>query len=103
VDRLTKSGPAASERGAGWSAAALFQRGQGALFVTLLLLTIGAWALTIIQAQSMAGHMDGVVQSPMQENSSNAMDEMAAMPATTDFTVWAAAGRSSPSWWRPGS
>jgi predicted metal-binding membrane protein len=95
VGHLTKSGPTASERGAGRSAAALLQRGQGALLVTLLLLTIGAWALTIIQAQSMAGRMDGVVQSPMQENSSNAMDEMAAMPATD---VTGMAGMTGSEW-----
>jgi predicted metal-binding membrane protein len=95
VDRLTGSGVAASERGAGWSVAALLQRGQGALLIALLLLTIGAWALTIIQAQSVAGRMDGVEQSPMQENSSNAMDEMAAMPATD---VTGMAGMTGSEW-----
>ena len=58
------TGPAQpSDGGAGHDLAALLQRSHLAVFVSLILLTIGAWGLTIIQAQSMQEM--GVVVAPV--------------------------------------
>jgi predicted metal-binding membrane protein len=59
------------------------------IFITLILLTIAAWSVTIIQAQSMAGRMDVVVEpaaldDPMAAmGGMNASDEMEVKPAPT--------------------
>jgi predicted metal-binding membrane protein len=65
--------------GGGCGAALLLQRGQLALFVTLIFLTVGAWGFTIVQAQSMAGRMDVAVSPPVDDASSNPVGDMTAM------------------------
>jgi predicted metal-binding membrane protein len=66
-------------RGAALGAAALLQWSQFAVFVVLILLTVGAWSLTIIQAQSMTGSMNVAGEHAGTDNSIDAMSDMTAM------------------------
>ena len=67
-----------SDGGAGPDLAALLQRSQLALFGSLVLLTIGAWGLTIMQAQSMP-EMGGVVAPVTSDGQMAAGDDMDSM------------------------
>src|SRR5215207_8651185 len=71
------SGP--DGRGTGRDIAALLHRGQLAVLVTLILLTVGAWGLTIIQVRSMPGMTEGVVDPAGTDDPMNATGDMAAM------------------------
>ena len=80
-------GAAPHDRGPGLPASALFQRGRLVVFITLILLTIAAWSVTILQTQSMPA-MDVAVEPPAGADApmaamgdGNASDEMAVMPA----------------------
>ena len=60
-------------------AAAPLPRGQLALLVTLVLVTIGAWAVTIIQARSMSGDLAGMAPPPTVEDAATGMGGMEPM------------------------
>jgi predicted metal-binding membrane protein len=78
---LTGSGFAQpSGGGPGQNVAALLQRGQLAVFVTLILLTAVAWGFTVIQAQSMPEGMTVGVDPAGADDAMNAMGGMTAMP-----------------------
>jgi predicted metal-binding membrane protein len=70
--------------GPGLPASAQLQRGQLVVFITLILLTIAAWGVTIIQTQSMAGRMDVVVEPAAPDDP---MDAMGGMSSMDDMTV----------------
>jgi len=63
--------------------AALLHRGHLAVFVTLILLTIGAWGVTILQAQSMAGEMAVGVEPVSTDGSMDAAGDMVSMDTMT--------------------
>jgi len=85
-------------------ATALLQRGQLAVLVTLILLTVGASGLTIIQAQSMPGRMGGVVEPAAIDDPPAAMGdmtttgEMGAMPGSGGTANPGTADMAGPGW-----
>jgi predicted metal-binding membrane protein len=80
VNLLPGSGLSGSyESKAGRHGVITLQRSQRAVLVSLILLTVGAWALTIGQTQSMSPDMDIAVQRPVQDDAPNAMGGMDAM------------------------
>src|SRR4051794_7757237 len=68
--------------GAQRNAAALLQRGQLAVFIILILLTVGAWGFTVIRANSMPEGMTVGVDPAGVDDAMNAMDDMTAMPGS---------------------
>ena len=65
--------------GGGQRATALLQRSQFALLVTLILLTVGAWSLTIFQARTMEMGMGVVVPGAPPDAASDSMGDMDTM------------------------
>ena len=70
----------------------LLQRSHFAVFFTLILLTIGAWGLTLIQAQLMAERMEGVV---VPAGADDAMDTMGDMNALGEMDAVAGMGETA--------
>jgi predicted metal-binding membrane protein len=87
--------------GTGLTTAALLHRGQLAILMTLILLTVGAWALTIMQAQSMVPSPPAV-ESSGNVDATDAMSDMEVMdeidpvtePTGSDMADMAGAGWS---------
>jgi predicted metal-binding membrane protein len=99
VNPLPRSGLVGSYGSkAGRHGVTTLQRSQLAVLVTLILLTIGAWVLTIIQAQSMPPGMEVVVQRPVQDapNAMGEMDAMAGMDETASPGMAEMAGTGWP-------
>src|SRR5687767_8672796 len=83
----------------GRPAISLLERGQLILFASLVLLTVGAWILTVHQARTMDMSMGIVLRSASEQAAeSNGMDSMAGMDmddsATTSIKSTAALGMS---------
>ncbi|MCC7025286.1 MAG: DUF2182 domain-containing protein [Thermomicrobiales bacterium] len=86
--------------GDGGGAALLLQRGQRALLVTLVLLTAAAWALTIIQARSMAGSMETSPSAVVATGDGDmaGMGSMTGMGSAAEPATSTMAGLSAPGW-----
>jgi predicted metal-binding membrane protein len=65
-------------RGTGRDATALLQRGQLAVLAMLILLTVGAWGLTIIQARSMPGLTGAIAEPAAPADPTDTMGDMTA-------------------------
>ena len=91
--------------GSGQNVAALLQRGQLAVFVTLILLTAVAWGFTVIQAQSMPEGMTVGVDPAGADDAMNAMGDMTAMPETDGGATLGMTNIAGTRWslagWRP--
>jgi len=64
---------------AGRQPLALLAQGQRAILVILVLLTVGAWVLTVYQARTMGMSMGIIARGPAEDGAAGAMDGMGGM------------------------
>ena len=78
-----------------WRSLALLEQGRLAVLVTLALLTVGAWVLTVYQARTMNMSMGIVARGSGEDGAAGALDGMAAMG---DMAASGMAGTAAAGW-----
>jgi len=91
-------GTQAQGGGTGLTATVLLQRGQLAILMTLILLTVGAWALTINQAKSMTVPSGVAVAPGGNADPTDATSDMNAMAVVPEADAPAMADMAGAGW-----